>query len=197
MSVSSIQPIQHHSNNTKDLYSSLSVVTPPPARTGRGLRQLRIPPLLELSEKLQLQTYTPSAADLSQIGSQLYIPPNIILTASYGHLLPSALLDIVPPKHAINVHPSLLPKLRGAAPIQWAIARRLQESGVSIQTMQNDVFDSGKILLQRRYGIGHKPTYSSLSKDLGPIAGEAAADVLENFEEYKVCVSCHQRYLSH
>ncbi|TIB39526.1 hypothetical protein E3P86_01088 [Wallemia ichthyophaga] len=165
----------------------LSVITPAPARTGRGKKQLRVPPLLEQSQQLQLPTYTPTAGELPHMASHLPAL-DVILTASYGHLLPTELLRAVRPQHAINVHPSLLPALRGAAPIQWAIARQLRETGVSIQTMQDDVFDSGEILLQRTHPLSsstsHRPTTPSLAKELGLVAGEMAAEVLENLDHY-------------
>ncbi|TIB88772.1 Formyltransferase [Wallemia mellicola] len=153
-------------------------------RTGRRLKELKIPPLLALSNELQLRSFTPRDVELADIYTYLDTRPDVILTASYGHLLPSSLLNLVPPKQAINVHPSLLPKLRGAAPIQWSIARQLHETGVSIQTMQDDVFDSGDILYQKSYKITDKPTYNSLSKDLGQIAAECATNVLENLNYY-------------
>lgn len=74
---------------------------------------------------------------------------DVLITASFGFLLPEALLDIVPPRHAINIHPSLLPKYRGAAPIQWAIANGETQSGVTVQTLSRGKFDQGLVLDQR------------------------------------------------
>ena len=73
----------------------------------------------------------------------------MLVTASYGYLLPSSLIDLVPPLHALNVHPSLLPAYRGAAPIQWAIANGETQSGVTVQELSRDKFDRGRILDQQ------------------------------------------------
>lgn len=73
-------------------------------------------------------------------------PAHLLLTASFGHIVPTPLLE--PFGHALNVHPSLLPKYRGAAPIQWAIANGDKHTGVSVQTVgKREVgVDSGAIL---------------------------------------------------
>ncbi|KAJ9475384.1 Methionyl-tRNA formyltransferase, mitochondrial [Pseudozyma hubeiensis] len=82
----------------------------------------------------------------------LHNPKAILLTCSFGHLIPDPLLDAFPnPWQRINIHPSLLPQLRGAAPIQWALARRLSTSGVSIQTLEKGRFDTGKIVAQQAF----------------------------------------------
>ncbi|SJX65449.1 related to methionyl-trna formyltransferase [Sporisorium reilianum f. sp. reilianum] len=81
-------------------------------------------------------------------------PKAILLTCSFGHLIPDALLDAFPnPWQRINIHPSLLPQLRGAAPIQWALARRLESSGVSIQTLEKGKFDTGRIVSQQEFAF--------------------------------------------
>ncbi len=81
-------------------------------------------------------------------------PKAILLTCSFGHLIPDQLLDAFPnPWQRINIHPSLLPQLRGAAPIQWALARRLTRSGVSIQTLEKGKFDTGKIVSQEAFAF--------------------------------------------
>jgi methionyl-tRNA formyltransferase len=80
---------------------------------------------------------------------------NILLTASFGHLIPNSLLDYFEPLNTLNVHPSLLPKYRGAAPIQWTIINGDQETGVTVQELSRGKFDCGRILGQesivRRY----------------------------------------------
>ena len=72
---------------------------------------------------------------------------NLLLTASFGHLIPPSLLARFPPTQRLNLHPSLLPQLSGAAPIQWAIARQLDRTGVTVQTL-GERFDSGSIYAQ-------------------------------------------------
>ncbi|PWY97809.1 Formyltransferase [Testicularia cyperi] len=78
-------------------------------------------------------------------------PRSILLTCSFGHLIPDRLLGLFPYQYQrLNIHPSLLPQLRGAAPIQWAIARGLEQSGVSIQSLERGKFDTGRILAQHK-----------------------------------------------
>lgn len=72
---------------------------------------------------------------------------HLLLTASFGHMVPPSLLALFAPSQRLNLHPSLLPELSGAAPIQWAIAGQLGRTGVSVQTL-GDRFDSGNIYAQ-------------------------------------------------
>lgn len=73
---------------------------------------------------------------------------NLLITASFGYLIPQSILSRFPPLNTLNVHPSLLPKYRGAAPIQWAIMRGDKDTGVTIQTLGKK-FDEGRILAQK------------------------------------------------
>lgn len=77
-------------------------------------------------------------------------PENLLLTASFGHLIPSTVLDLFDPLNSLNVHPSLLPRYRGAAPIQWTIINGDEETGVSVQELSRGAFDKGRLLGQRR-----------------------------------------------
>lgn len=76
-------------------------------------------------------------------------PSHLLLTASFGHLIPTSLLSLFSPLNALNVHPSLLPRYRGAAPIQWAIANGDLRTGVSVQELSRGKFDQGRLLGQR------------------------------------------------
>lgn len=92
-------------------------------------------------------------------------PNDLVVTASFGHLLPPSLLNAFPASQRLNLHPSLLPGLRGAAPIQWAIARQMKRTGVSIQTL-GDEFDSGNILAQEVVAIPPLIKYEALEEVL-------------------------------
>lgn len=72
----------------------------------------------------------------------------LFLTASFGCMIPSRILELYEAGHTLNVHPSLLPQYRGAAPIQWAIANGETESGVTVQELSMGKFDRGRILAQ-------------------------------------------------
>lgn len=80
-------------------------------------------------------------------------PQNLLLTASFGHLIPTSLLaTYFEPLNALNVHPSLLPRWRGAAPIQWSILAGDVEGGVTVQELSRGRFDRGRILAQEHVG---------------------------------------------
>ena len=98
--------------------------------------------------------------------------PDLVVVAAYGRILPPAVLDL-PRLGCINVHASLLPKYRGAAPIQWAILRGETTTGVTIMRM-NERMDEGDILLQRATPIGADETYGELQQRLARLgAGDA------------------------
>ena len=72
----------------------------------------------------------------------------MLVAASYGHIIPNSHIDRFAPLHALNIHPSLLPRYAGAAPIQWAIAQREPTTGVTVQELSRGIFDHGRILAQ-------------------------------------------------
>ena len=75
----------------------------------------------------------------------------MLVVASYGAKIPDEIIDLFPPRHAINIHPSLLPEYRGPAPIQWAIANGETETGITILELSKDKFDRGDILMQEKH----------------------------------------------
>jgi methionyl-tRNA formyltransferase len=102
--------------------------------------------------------------------------PDLVIVAAYGKILPKSVLDC-PPYGCINVHASLLPKYRGAAPIQWAILRGEERTGVSIMQM-NERMDAGDILLQRETPMGPDETYGELQARLAELGAAALLDAL-------------------
>jgi len=102
--------------------------------------------------------------------------PDLIVVAAYGKILPTAVLDL-PAHGCINVHASLLPKYRGAAPIQWAILRGEEVTGVTIMQM-NERMDAGDILLQRETRIGGDETYGELQTQLADIGAHALMETI-------------------
>jgi methionyl-tRNA formyltransferase len=102
--------------------------------------------------------------------------PDLIVVAAYGKILPKSVLEC--PRHGcINVHASLLPKYRGAAPIQWAIVRGEERTGVTIMQM-NERMDAGDILLQRDTAIGSDETYGELQERLAVLGATTLLDAL-------------------
>jgi methionyl-tRNA formyltransferase len=132
-------------------FSVAAVVTQPDRPKGRELK-LKPPPVKVLAQKLNLPVMQPTKArDDNFIARLRELKPDLIVVAAYGQILPQAILDL-PPHGCVNVHASLLPKYRGAAPIQWAIANGDSETGVTIMKIEASL-DSGPILSQRRTPI--------------------------------------------
>lgn len=101
---------------------------------------------------------------------------DVAVVAAYGRILPPDALR-VPAHGCLNVHASLLPELRGAAPAQWAVARGDRETGVTVMQMDEGL-DTGDIRLQRRLGIAPDETGESLLRKLGPLGAEALEEAL-------------------
>src|SRR3954451_5102027 len=101
---------------------------------------------------------------------------DVAVVAAYGRILPPDALR-APPHGCLNVHASLLPELRGAAPAQWAVARGYRETGVTIMQMDEGL-DTGDILLQKRLAIAPDETGESLLRQLGSLGAEALAEAL-------------------
>ncbi len=128
-----------------------AVVTQPDKPKGRELK-LTPSPVKVLAEKLNLPVLQPlKARDEAFIARLRDLKPDLMVVVAYGQILPPAML-VVPPHGCLNVHTSLLPKYRGAAPIQWAIADGEPETGVTIMKMDAGL-DTGPILSTRRTPI--------------------------------------------
>lgn len=109
---------------------------------------------------------------------------DVIVVVAFGQILSKEILAI--PKYGcLNVHASLLPKLRGAAPIQWAVINGEKESGVTIMQM-NEGLDTGDILLSRKYTLKEKETGGSLFETLSTFGGPMILEVLELAEKKKL-----------
>lgn len=156
----------------------LAVVSQPDKPAGRGLR-LRSPAAAQAARERGVPVLQPArlrgdddfVATLEGLGADLAV------TAAYGKILPQALLD-VPRYGFLNVHASLLPKYRGAAPIQWALIEGERETGVTI--MQTEAgLDTGPIRLVRRRPIGRHDTALDLFASLATLGAEALIDALE------------------
>jgi len=106
--------------------------------------------------------------------------PDLAVVAAYGRILPADALAV--PRHGcLNVHASLLPELRGAAPAQWAVARGHSETGVTIMQMDEGL-DTGDIRLQRRLAVAPDETGESLLARLGPLGADALGEALALLE---------------
>ncbi len=132
-------------------FQVVAVVTQPDKPKGRDLK-LTPSPVKVLAEKLNLPVLQPlKARDEKFIAELRGLKPDLMVVVAYGQILPQSLLD-VPAHGCLNVHTSLLPKYRGAAPIQWAIADGNAETGVTIMQMDAGL-DTGPVLSVRRTPI--------------------------------------------
>jgi methionyl-tRNA formyltransferase len=132
-------------------FQIIAVVTQPDKPKGRELK-LTPSPVKVLAEKLQLPVLQPvKARDEKFISELRELKPDLMVVVAYGQILPQTILDL-PKFGCLNVHTSLLPKYRGAAPIQWAIADGEPETGVTIMKMDAGL-DTGPILSKRRTPI--------------------------------------------
>lgn len=153
-----------------------AVVTQPDRPAGRG-RKLRPSPVREVAEEEELPVLTPerpgSPGFLSQVEA---LRPDLSVVVAYGHILPVEILEL-PTHGSINVHASLLPRLRGAAPVNWAIARGDDRTGVTIMRMTAGM-DAGPILLQREMPIAVEDTATGLTHRLSELGAEALMEAV-------------------
>jgi methionyl-tRNA formyltransferase len=154
----------------------VAVVCQPDKPAGRG-QHVSAPPVKQVALEAGVAVFQPEklrAPDFAEILRRL--APDLIIVAAYGKILPKSLLEL--PRHGcINVHASLLPRYRGAAPIQWAIVRGEVRTGVTIMQM-NEGMDAGDILLQRETTIGADETYGELQARLAQLGAEALREAL-------------------
>jgi len=125
----------------------VAVVTQPDRPSGRG-QKFTPPPVKVVAQQYRLPILQPEKIRQRSVVRQLEdLAPDVIVVAAFGQLLPKSILDL-PPCGCLNIHPSLLPKYRGAAPIQWAIINGEQETGVTIMLLDEGE-DTGDIVLQQ------------------------------------------------
>ncbi len=154
----------------------VGVVTQPDQPSGRGMA-FHAPPVKVLAEARQLPVFQPAKLRTPEAFATLQAwQPDLIIVVAYGKMLPNSVLTL-PPLGCINVHASLLPKYRGAAPIQWAIAQGEQETGVTIMCI-SERMDAGDILLQKRIPIEKDDTGGSLHDKLANLGAEALLEAL-------------------
>jgi methionyl-tRNA formyltransferase len=157
------------------------VVTQPDRPRGRGM-ELAISPVKQSALKLGLPVVQPEKIkNNDELRAQLTaVKPDAIIVVGYGRIIPSWMLDL-PPLGNLNLHASLLPKYRGAAPIQWAIARGETVTGVT--TMRIDAgLDTGAMLLQQKLAIGPDETAETLWPALADIGAELMVATLRGLQ---------------
>lgn len=162
----------------------LAVITQPDRPKGRG-NKLSAPPVKERAQALGISVYQPQSVKDEAFYELLQgYKPEVIIVAAYGRILPQKVLDL-PKWGAINVHGSLLPKYRGAAPIQWAILNGDKETGVSIMQM-NAGMDTGDILAMKTIAIADEDTSGTLFDKLALLGGSLLTETLTKLERGEI-----------
>ncbi len=155
----------------------IAVYTQPDKPKGRK-QILTPPPVKTLALENGIEVYQPdSLKDGNEIKRISLMAPDVIVVAAYGRILPKAVLE-VPEKGCINVHGSLLPRWRGAAPIQWAVISGDEKTGVTTMQMAEGL-DTGDILLSSEVFIKEKETAGELFDRLAELGAELLIETLE------------------
>tara|TARA_B100001248_G_scaffold139664_1_gene104857 strand:+ start:7341 stop:8261 length:921 start_codon:yes stop_codon:yes gene_type:complete len=172
-------PILKSINKSK--HKILCVYTQPPKRSKRGLK-VNFSSIYETSKKLKLNLRHPFSLDNEkEIEYLKKINPDLVVVVAYGKLIPSKILDIEGIKF-INIHPSLLPKWRGAAPIQRSLIEMDKETGISIMKIVSKL-DAGPYMSQIKIKIDKDDNYQSLSEKLSFLGSKMILDALEKIEK--------------
>jgi len=161
------------------------VVTVPDRPSGRS-NKIVYSPVKEFALKNNIRLFQPEKISSNkEFKDEIRaIDPDLVVVVSYGMILPKSFLDI--PKYGcINLHPSLLPKYRGAAPIQWAVLNGDKKTGVTIMYLDEGM-DSGDIISQEEVEIGEDETTGELWKRLSTIGSEMLLKVIKNIELGKI-----------
>ena len=156
----------------------VAVFTQPDRPAGRG-RKLKPSPVKVFAEELSLKVNTPIDLKSAETRNQIAeLKPDLLIVVAYGLLLPKAIIDI--PIASINVHASLLPRWRGAAPIQRAIMAGDTSSGVSIMKIVEKL-DAGPVLLKKPYMMRENETSQTLHEVLATLGSAGLNEVIDKF----------------
>lgn len=173
--VKSLESIYNEGHNI------LAVITNPDRPKGRGMKMIPTP-VKEFAQEKNIPVYQPQQVKENTEILELLkdLKPDVICVVAYGKILPQEILEI-PNFGCINVHASLLPKYRGAAPIQWAILNGDKTTGVT--TMFMDIgMDTGDIILKEETQIGEEETTGELWNRLSILGGELLVKTLKSIE---------------
>ena len=161
-----------------------AVFTQPDKPKGRGYKMIPTP-VKAAAEEYGLTVYQPLSLRKGEDAEQSMkilndIAPDLIVVTAYGQILPKEILEL--PKYGcINIHASLLPKYRGAAPINWVLLNGETETGVTSMQM-GEGLDTGDMLIKKSTEIGENETYEELYARLSVMGGEVLAETLEAVE---------------
>jgi len=158
-------------------YPIVGVITQPDRPKGRGLKEAA-PPVKNLALELGLPVFQPEKVkDQSFLEIFKKLDPDMVVVVSFGQILPKTIIDY-PLLKCLNIHPSLLPKYRGAAPLNWQIIRGETKTGITIMLMDEGM-DSGDILLQKETELGSTETYGELHDRLAYMGATMLVKTIE------------------
>lgn len=161
-----------------------ALVTQPDREKGRG-RALAPPPLKPVAERRGIPVLQPRRVREPETQAALArLAPELQVVVAYGQILPRAVIDIAP-RGTVNVHASLLPKLRGAAPVQWAIASGETVTGVTTMLIDEGL-DTGPLLLQQATLIGPEETAAELEPRLARLGAELLLDTVRRLADESI-----------
>ena len=167
-------------NRLVQRHEVVDVFTQPDRPAGRG-RKLLAPPVKRQAEELGLPVCQPLRIREEEACQRLAEDaPDVIVVVGYGQMIPKSIRDLAP-HGCVNVHSSLLPKYRGAAPVNWAIVRGERRTGVTTMKLAR-ALDAGDILLARETEIGPHETASELNGRLAPIGAQLLIETLGGLE---------------
>ena len=166
----------------KNKFEICGVVTQTDKPKGRGMKLIPCP-VKEYALTQNIKVYQPEKiANNEEFKNEIRdLNPDIICVVAYGKILPKSFLEI-PKLGCVNVHPSLLPKYRGSAPIQWAVLNGDKQTGVSTMYM-NETMDEGDIILQQKVDIDEDETTGMLWERLSKIGAELLVETIRKIEK--------------
>ena len=161
-------------------YDVVGVFTQPDRPKGRG-GKVQMSPVKELALKYDIPVFQPLKMRLDGLEPLKELAPDICVTAAFGQILSQEVLD-VPPMGTVNVHASLLPRHRGAAPIQWSILSGDKVAGVTTMFSDRGI-DTGDMLLKAETEIGPLETAGELTVRLSELGAQLLIDTLKRYPE--------------
>ena len=163
-----------------DAAEVVAVYTQPDRPCGRG-QQCKPSPVKEVALKHNIPVYQPvNFKDQKDVDELAALAPDVLVVAAYGLILPQSVLDI-PTLHPLNIHASLLPKYRGAAPIQRAIENGDVVTGISIMKMEAGL-DTGPVMVQRALRIAHNDHAGTIHDELAKLGGICICEAMARLQ---------------
>lgn len=168
-------------------FDVVAVYTKPDTPQNRGMK-LTQSPVKQLAQAHGVPVYQPAGfRDAARVEELRALKPDVIAVVAYGRILPQAVLDI-PSRGCINIHASLLPALRGSGPVQWAVLRGLEETGVTAMYMAAEM-DAGDMIATRRTPIDPNENAQSLLDRLAKLGAELLAETLTRLAQGPVAAT--------